>query len=346
MKLSGFVFGALLIALCAFVNVPTHAEGGETKIPYGEGHRYIEFRNDNDFWIPYGTDRYYTNGLFAKVIYPGEGPWWPGFMDDVLAVGGGCGKEGEGCAYKSRGYGINQFIFTPRDIAATDFQPADHPYAGYLSVSALYHADMIDTGGCTQFGDCVLNEFEAQLGVIGEASLAKKTQIWWHTQVLHIERPNGWEHQLKNDVGGLLRMKRAWPVRQDIAGLTLELAPYAEAAAGNLAVYGQGGAQVKLTTDANDEPGRGAWARSKPISWQVFAGASAKAVALNHFITGNTRTTENTLSIKNFVGEVEVGGALRFGFVRTSLTIVARSKEFPGQDLGHLYGIARLGFVY
>ncbi|MEQ9448144.1 MAG: DUF2219 family protein, partial [Rhodospirillaceae bacterium] len=100
------------------------------------------------------------------------------------------------------------------------------------------------------------------------------------------------------------------------------------------------------SSDPNDEPGRGGWAKAQPISWQVFASASGKAVGHNHFISGKTRASEQTLSVKTIVGEVEVGGAVRVGFVRASLTVHARSKEFPGQRLGHLYGIARLGFIY
>ncbi|MEQ9447688.1 MAG: DUF2219 family protein, partial [Rhodospirillaceae bacterium] len=220
MRVSFFVLGFAVAGLgLAASNAQANSAGAN---------RYIEFRNDNDFWVPGGTDRYYTNGLFAKVIYPGEGPWWPGFMDDVLAFAGGCGADGEDCTSKSRGYGINQYMFTPRDITETAFIPTDHPYAGYLSLSALYFADKLGASGCKTFGDCVFNEFEAQLGVIGEESLAGKVQVWWHTQVLNIDRPNGWAHQLKDSVGGTLRMKRAWPVRQDIlSGLTLELAPYA-----------------------------------------------------------------------------------------------------------------------
>lgn len=48
------------------------------------------------------------------------------------------------------------------------------------------------------------------LGIVGPESYAEDIQKWWHQAVTDSPRPQGWAHQLKNELGLLLNLERKW----------------------------------------------------------------------------------------------------------------------------------------
>lgn len=90
-------------------------------------------------------------------------------------------------------FSIGQKIFTPDDIQRRGLVENDRPYAGWLYFGSAFHnknARLLDT-------------FEIQLGVVGPAALAEKTQNFVH-DLRGIDEARGWDNQLHNEPGVLL----------------------------------------------------------------------------------------------------------------------------------------------
>ena len=82
------------------------------------------------------------------------------------------------------------------------------------------------------------------------------------------------------------------------------------------------------------------------LSWQIFAGIDARAVARNIFLDGNTVADSHSVDKKPFVGDATLGvsfAAPSFGVpTRISYSLNARSKEFDGQDSESVFGSVTL----
>ena len=139
---------------------------------------------DNDFINVRGdgTDRYYTNGMRIDYFYiKQKKAKFPSSL--LLNI-----SDANNNIY---GWGLAQFMFTPKNIAVPDIQYNDRPYAGALySIHSLQSVDNIKKVKVTS---------EIRLGVIGPLSFAKETQTWAH-RVINYTKPLGWHNQVPNDI--------------------------------------------------------------------------------------------------------------------------------------------------
>lgn len=139
---------------------------------------------DNDFINVRGdgTDRYYTNGMRIDYFYTKrKTAKFPSSL--LLNI-----SDDNNNIY---GWGVAQFMFTPKNIAVPDIQYNDRPYAGALySIHSLQSIDKIKKIKVTS---------EIRLGVIGPLSFAKETQTWAH-RVINYTKPLGWHNQVPNDI--------------------------------------------------------------------------------------------------------------------------------------------------
>lgn len=139
---------------------------------------------DNDFINVRGdgTDRYYTNGMRIDYFYTKQKKVkFPSSL--LLNI-----SDDNNNVY---GWGLAQFMFTPKNIAVPDIQYNDRPYAGALySIHSLQSIDKIKKIKVTS---------EIRLGVIGPLSFAKETQTWAH-RVINYTKPLGWHNQVPNDL--------------------------------------------------------------------------------------------------------------------------------------------------
>lgn len=147
---------------------------------------YSEFRI---FWendAIYGeTDFYYTNGLrveFATV--EDERLMREDFLYD-LAIPTSLQNAG---SLAESGWSLGQDIYTPTDLTVSDISYGDRPYAGYLYLGRFYSVASPDA----------YHRFELDLGVIGPASGADKTQTFIHERLTSSEYPQGWGWQIPN----------------------------------------------------------------------------------------------------------------------------------------------------
>ncbi len=138
---------------------------------------------DNDFlnFRGAGTDRYYTNGIRIDYFYSKQRkPKFPSSL--LLSI-----SENDNVY----GWGLAQFMFTPKHIDICEIQYGDRPYAGALyAVHSLQSINPIENIKITT---------ELFLGVIGPWSLAEESQTWIHGAI-NYTIPQGWDNQVANDI--------------------------------------------------------------------------------------------------------------------------------------------------
>ena len=139
---------------------------------------------DNDFlnFRGAGTDRYYTNGV--RIDYFFSKKQKAKFPSSILI---NISKDNNNVY----GWGLAQFMFTPRHIDVIEIQYEDRPYAGALYV--IHSLQSIN-------GEKKIKiTTELFLGVIGPLSLAKESQTWIHGMIDYT-KPQGWDNQIPNDI--------------------------------------------------------------------------------------------------------------------------------------------------
>src|SRR5690606_3594703 len=131
------------------------------------------FTSENDAYLAIKQDQYYTNGLFL-------------FFRNAVAPA----KPGN-TVKKIWGLSAGQKMYNAYSGDVARPQLIDRPFAGYLYGAAflqwLYKNE---------------NSFKAELqtGVIGPSSYAEQGQQLYH-QVFGFYDINGWEHQVKDELG-------------------------------------------------------------------------------------------------------------------------------------------------
>lgn len=164
----------ILLLVAYFSNATAQAANEKHSLRIFWDNDFINVRGD-------GTDRYYTNGIRIDYFYTKKQK--AKFPSSLLL------KISDGT--NIYGWGLAQFMFTPKNIDVTGIQYNDRPYAGALySIHSLQSTDNIKKIKVTS---------EIRLGVIGPLSLAKETQTWVH-KVINYTKPLGWHNQVPNDI--------------------------------------------------------------------------------------------------------------------------------------------------
>ncbi|MCD8298517.1 MAG: lipid A deacylase LpxR family protein [Opitutae bacterium] len=122
--------------------------------------------DEDDYWGRW-SDKYYTN--HTRLAY---------------TLGGDNGEEG---AYF---FTFGQEMYSPKDHVAPAAPPNDHPYAGFIYVSA----------GRSLWEDNIMFSTELQVGAVGRASMAHGIQRDFH-HLIGEETLNGWDSQVPNQPG-------------------------------------------------------------------------------------------------------------------------------------------------
>lgn len=135
------------------------------------------FRSDNDAYLFYGQDRYYTNGLFITFRHALNQQKLKGKLEKVT--------------YEiEAGQKMYNPISGDRPIAATH----DRPFAGYLyaggKVNLFYQNEVVLKTGI-------------ELGTVGPRALGKEAQELLHNIVGFYEI-RGWEYQIENELAANL----------------------------------------------------------------------------------------------------------------------------------------------
>lgn len=133
----------------------------------------LGFTSDNDAYLFYGQDRYYTNGLFVKFSHATNQEQ----LHDEIEK-------------KIISFTAGQMMFNPRSGYAPDPARQDRPFAGYLFAEGAMSWLRKNESSI---------KASLQLGTTGPAALADKGQELLHNTVGFYE-PEGWEYQIKNEL--------------------------------------------------------------------------------------------------------------------------------------------------
>lgn len=127
----------------------------------------FSFSSDNDLFISYVNDKYYSSGLFLEYRY----------IDKKSSL-----KE-----KRIHQWSLNQEIYTPFKSIITAREDHDRPFAGYLYV----------TYSVLNASEKSSKESSFQIGVVGPMALGKEFQVWIHN-VYGFPEPIGWKYQIEN----------------------------------------------------------------------------------------------------------------------------------------------------
>jgi len=132
------------------------------------------FRTENDAYLGFGSDRYYTNGLFINYSHALR-------QADTT----------ESVVKRTWEAEIGQSIYNAQTGAVPNISYVDRPFAGFLYGSVKMNWFKKDE-----------SQFSAGLtiGTIGPNSLAQDAQELLHDAVGFYEI-NGWQYQVKNELG-------------------------------------------------------------------------------------------------------------------------------------------------
>ncbi len=136
----------------------------------------IGFTTDNDFYIAFKQDRYYTEGTFAYFRHAlKQENLKPTIEKKIVDLE------------------LGQKIYNPFWSHAPDPKQHDRPFAGYAYAGAAM--------GWFYKNESIIRA-SAQLGILGPAALGKQTQTFFHKEVLKAYYTvDGWDYQVKNELG-------------------------------------------------------------------------------------------------------------------------------------------------
>lgn len=298
---------------------------------------------ENDLWGN-GSDRHFTHGTRFSYVSRNISDQCkendPGLWEDFRGVVQSAVPHVLELDTSRFSLVLGQSIFTPENISQSALIPNDRPYAGWLYVGFGFVTERPGV-----FGGDAFDTFEADIGVIGPASLAEFIQEGWH-DVISTTDPEGWDNQLENEPGLLLTYERKWRlIKSDPtgSGLQFDFMPHAGLALGNVFTYGAIGATVRVGMHLQADYGpprirpgvQGSDFFNRPdgaFGWYLFAGVEGRAIGRNVFLDGNTFEDSHSVAKKTFVGDLQVGLVVTFKEFRLAFTNIFRTEEFYGQN--------------
>ncbi|GGH03251.1 lipid A deacylase LpxR family protein [Mucilaginibacter phyllosphaerae] len=153
----------LLLAVFLFAVINTYAQTHTNE---------AGLQSDNDSFLAQGSDRYYTNGIYA-------------YFRHALNAG-----KNDKMANKVLGFEAGQKIFNPRSGYIPAAQYVDRPFAGYLYVGSSLNLLYKNESNL---------KLSAKVGVIGPAAGAEGIQKFIH-KTFGFYPPQGWQYQVRNEV--------------------------------------------------------------------------------------------------------------------------------------------------
>ena len=290
----------------------------------GQSARTFSMRADNDafdFWMaPWNRpDEEYTSGV--HLAYDGgEVPWWARRIASGLQF---CTALSISC--RTSHVEIGQDIYTPLVPQTGGAATIERPNAGWLYASQS--AQWLTTDRS--------DAFSITLGVTGPPSLARFTQHLAHNVAPAFNRPTDWSRQVAFEPGVIARFEHAARFGSPAdAPLGIDIVPRAGVSLGNVLTAADAGARVRF-----------GWRMSHPwlpptrdIGFDVLFGASARAVARDLFLDGNTLQDGPRVGHEALVESGEVGFELHVRGLALGYRAVADSRAYTGGPRWHPWG--------
>lgn len=305
---------------------------------------FVSVQMENDFFASSG-DRYYTNGLQLSVLKNTQPPAGLARLSEWVPFY----EQGEQLSLVN--YTVGQKIFTPNDTKATEVVVGDRPYAGYLYFSAAVLSQRYSTARMDHG-----NMFEVTLGVVGPSAMSKESQTNFHN-LLGIDSPSGWDHQLQDEAALGLSYSRFWRIVKPLpSGLQLGVNPLMSMVVGNVYTYAAGSLMLRLGENLKRDlsppnirpgfPGLAYFRTANEPSWYLFLGLEGRLVARDIFLDGNTFTESHSVEKENLVGDLQFGIVYLIGDWRIAFSNMLRTKEYTTQEDNTHYGAVNLSYRY
>lgn len=303
------------------------------------------------------TDQQYTNGVRMSWVSPDIDsfvddeslPLWMRNANRFLSPLDPVSYDHDGEVSRRMIFSLGQKMFTPDDRERTTIDPNDRPYAGWLYLGMGYHTRSLDR----------LNSFEVNVGVVGPAALAKEAQDFVH-DIRDIERFNGWDNQLGNELGlqFVYEHKNRIFRHSIIPGWQQDFIVHGGGSLGNVATYLNTGGQYRLGHNLPGDFGTSALRPggdnsvpmpvngngSNPFGFHGFVSLDGRLVLHDIFLDGNTFRDSHSVEKRHLTGDLSLGFATHFDRWKISYANIWRSKQFRGQKGTHSYG--SLGVSY
>ncbi|MFK5938447.1 MAG: lipid A deacylase LpxR family protein [Sulfurimonas sp.] len=299
----------------------------------------LQYEND----LVFVSDSDYTSGIKLENIYSIKdvtSPWlkMPFFYDEQN--------------YHFASIRVSQQIFTPQDIFSKEIVVDERPYAGWLYIDFGLHESTEDE----------LYSLNLQVGIVGPGSLAEESQKTVHG-TLNLKIPQGWDNQLKNELGINLILQHKWRlVPEPLYGIESNFMPFVEVSAGNVKTYARVGALMRFginpandfgssSIDVGGESGIPTSAGSlltegKDWSFSVNLGLALTVVAHDIFLDGNTFNSSHSIEKEPFVVYASYGLSVRYKHVAIEYILTDTTKEFKLQPRSHEYGSLLFSYIF
>ncbi len=248
---------------------------------------------------------------------------------------------------------LGQNIYTPEHIENKELIKDDRPYAGWTYFGAAFHSKNY----------MHMDSLGIQIGLVGPESFAEQTQKFVH-RVRGSQRPEGWDHQLKNELGmAVIYDHKTRIMRANHSGIDIDAIAHAGGAIGNVYTFADTGMEVRWglnipsdfgtsmvrpSGDSNAPVNAGDPRTScvKKFSLYMFTLVNGYVMLHNIFLDGNTFTDSHSVDKKYFVGEIGAGIGLVYHRYKLSYTHILRTKEFNRQDSAQVFGSITFSFTY
>lgn len=243
---------------------------------------------------------------------------------------------------------FGQQIYTPRNIAEEQLIVDDRPYAGWLFLSLGLLAD-----SASQTRIRKLEKLELIVGTVGPDSGAEDAQTWVHEQT-DSTMPEGWDHQLHNEVTYDLRYQYQWmvPVINDYIDFVPQVNMMAGSSQRNIGL----GMALRIGSGLRSDfgppliypsaSGSGYFKPDQSFYWYFYAGAYCRYVNYNIFLDGNRDGNSHSVDKRDWVGDVQAGLVVGAGNWRLALANIERTIEFESQDERDQYGSLTVSYRF
>lgn len=314
----------------------------------------LYYENDGTFVHPNGaTDRHYTNGTGISV------QWQNDVTDEMVgaipSISEEFAPETRGTSFAA-GVVLSLNMYTPEDIGDPEPIYDDRPYAGWTYVGFI--AQRANRAGSVP----VFEHMELDMGAVGPTGQAGKIQRWVHEQY-GAEMPEGWDNQIRDEVGLDYRYQRRW--RIDLMGESgghggaVQLIPEAGVTLGTVHINAGTGALLRAGWNLPDDFGPGSMRFASDFT-RSFANASHGLggyffIHPSGAVVGHDSTIDGSFfqsspvegASETLVGALQMGLAIQFlGHFEVSYSQTYLTHEFVDQKTKDGYGALNLTAIY
>jgi lipid A 3-O-deacylase len=288
-----------------------------------------------------GKDNGYTDGIRLSYVSPEANP--PELLNTVAQY-----LPTTKNSKKRYTFALGQSMFTPRDTSTSNPNPQDQPYAGWLYASVGVIAD----------SGKVFDNVMLTLGMVGPASGAEQTQKFVHKNISDSQRPQGWNHQLKNEPGIILTYERKWreAYKASLLGINFDVMPHVGTNLGNINSDAAIGTTFRLGYNLPFDygpprirpslPGSDFFIPTEKLGGYIFSTFELRAVGRNIFLDGNSFQNSPHVHKNTGVGSAQIGVAATYKDFRISYAQVFLTKEYKEQQQKNRFGSVTLSWRY